>query len=105
MLAPEASGIIQSILPVELINTPTCLGSLLLTCVERMALGANFNVNVLLRRTGHKCIAAVAGHSCLIILWMDTFSHDFTPLCSLPSARSIFALLLKQLYEYSTVFS
>ena len=25
----------------------------------------------------YKCIPAVAGHCCLMVLWMDSFAHDF----------------------------
>lgn len=43
-----------------------------------MALGANFDVDLRLRRTCYKCVATVTGNSCLIILRMNSFSHDFT---------------------------
>ena len=70
--------IVHAVLPIELVNTSARLGSLLLAGVERMALGTDLNVDIFLRGACHKCIPAVAGHSCLIILWMDTLSHDLT---------------------------
>ena len=51
--------------------------SFLLTCVEWMTFGADFYVNVLLCRTCYECITAVTGYSCLIVVRMDSFSHDF----------------------------
>lgn len=66
---------VQTILPIELINTPACLGSLLLAGIERVALGTDLNVNILLRRTCDKGISTVARYRCLIIIRMDSFSH------------------------------
>ena len=62
---------------VELIDTSLSSGSLLGACVERVALGADFNVDLGLRGPCDKCVAAVAGHGRLIILGMDGFLHDF----------------------------
>ena len=69
--------IVHAVLPIELVNTSARLGSLLLASVERMALGTDLNVDILLRGACYKGIPAVAGHRCLIILWMDSFSHVF----------------------------
>jgi hypothetical protein len=44
-----------------------------------MALGANFDVDLRRCGAGHEGVAAVAGDSCLIILGMDSLSHDFPP--------------------------
>ena len=62
---------------VEFINTSTSLSSFLLSCVEWMALGADFYVDVLLCRSCYKCVSTVTSYSSLIIIWMDTFAHDF----------------------------
>ena len=64
-----------TVLLVELIYTTTSLGSFLLAGVERMALGADFYVDLRLGRTGHKSVSAVAGYGCLIVLRMYSFSH------------------------------
>ena len=45
--------------------------------VERMAFGADLNVDVLFSRTCYESVSAVAGYSCLIVVRMDSFSHDF----------------------------
>ena len=64
---------INTILTIELINTSAGGSRFLLTGVERMALGANFYVNVLLSGAGYKLIATVADNLCLIIRWMASF--------------------------------
>ena len=69
----------QTILSVELINTTIGSCCLLSARVERMALGANFDVDLLRSGAGYESVAAVAGYSCLIILGMDSLSHDFPP--------------------------
>ena len=75
--ACNVSFLFNTILFVELINTAASLCRFLLACVERMALGADFHVDTLVRRTCYKCVPAVAGHCCLMVLWMDSFAHDF----------------------------
>lgn len=67
----------NSVLLIESLDTAAGCCSLLLTRVERVALGTDFHVDILLRGTGHKRVATVACHSCLIILRMDSFLHDF----------------------------
>lgn len=67
---------IHAVLSVELIDTAAGCCSLLLASVEGMALGAHLHMDLLLGRTSNKLIAAVAGHFCLVIGWMDTFFHD-----------------------------
>ena len=62
---------------IELLNTSTRLVCLLLTRVERMAFGTDLNVDLLLRGSGRKCVATVAGDRRLIIIRMDPFSHFF----------------------------
>ena len=61
--ACNVSFLFNTILFVELINTA--------------ASGADFHVDTLVRRTCYKCVPAVAGHCCLMVLWMDSFAHDF----------------------------
>ena len=68
---------VNAVLLVELIDTTTSSSSLLLTSVERVALGANLYVDLFLGGTGNELVAAVAGNLSLIISWMDSFSHDF----------------------------
>ena len=67
----------NAISPIELINTSTRLCSFLLACIEWMALGTDFNVDILLGRTCHKCVTAVTRYGCLIVIWMDSFFHLF----------------------------
>ena len=71
------SVVAQAIFPVELIDTSLGSRRLLRAGVERMALGANFDVDFLGSGTGYESVAAVAGNSCLIILGMDSLSHFF----------------------------
>ena len=66
---------VYAVLLIELIYTASCLSSLLLTGIKRMALGTDFHVDLLLGGTGNKGVAAVAGHRCLIIFGMDSFFH------------------------------
>ena len=60
---------------VEAINTSTGVNQLLLAGIERVALGADLNTNVLLGRTGSKDIAAGTADGGLFVLGMDTFLH------------------------------
>ena len=59
----------------ELFYTSACVNKLLLTCVERMALGADFNVDSFLNGTCFKDCATCTLDSCRAIVGMDTFSH------------------------------
>ena len=72
---PYLSHLLNAILTIELINTSTGSGSLLLAGVERVALGTNFNVNVLLGGACYKLISTVANNLCLVIIRMDSFLH------------------------------
>ena len=40
-----------------------------------MAFRTDLNVDLFLGRTCYKSISAVAGNSCLMVFWMDSFSH------------------------------
>ena len=65
---------------VETINTSTGVNQLLLAGIERVALGADFDSDVLLGRTSGKDIAASAADGSLIVLGMETFLHCCSPL-------------------------
>ena len=69
----------HTILAVELIDTSASLCCLLLASVERMALGANFNVKFGLGRAGYECVATVTGYSCLVVVRMDSCFHFLSP--------------------------
>ena len=60
---------------VEAINTSTGVNQLLLAGIERVALGADLNTNVLLGRTSGKSVATCTADRGLIVLGMDTFLH------------------------------
>ena len=73
---------VVAVLLIELINTSLSSGGLLCSSVERMALGADFDVDLRLCRTGNECVAAVACNSSLIILGLNRSFHDFPPYLS-----------------------
>ena len=60
---------------VETVNTSTGIDQLLLAGVERVALGADFDTDLLLGGTGGKDVTTVATDRSLFVLGMDTFSH------------------------------
>ena len=62
---------------VETLNTSTGINQLLLAREERVALGADFNGDILLRGKNLHNIAAVAGDGGLFAYGMDAFLHDF----------------------------
>ena len=63
----------------EAVHTPAGVHQLLLAGVERMTLGANFNLQFLLGGTGFPSFAAHAAYDCLLIIRMDLFLHaNFT---------------------------
>ena len=72
--------LLNAVLLVELINTSAGVNELLAAGVERMALGADFNGDVLL---GAACLidgAACAADNCRLIVGMDAFLHFlYTP--------------------------
>lgn len=69
---------LDTVFLVELVDTASRLGSLLLAGVERMALGTDFHMDALLSGTRNKSVAAVAGNGSLIIIRMYTLFHDLT---------------------------
>ena len=63
----------------EAVNTSAGINKLLLTGVERMALGANFHLDVLLGRLCLDHVAAVAGDGRLVQYGMDVLFHGDSP--------------------------
>lgn len=59
----------------EAINAPTGINQLLTAGEERMALGANFNTDVLFGRTGVNNLTASAGNGGLLVIRMDSLFH------------------------------
>ena len=62
---------------VEALNTSAGVNQLLLTSVERMALGANFDVDLGLGGTSLDDVAACAGDGAVNVVRMDTLFHSF----------------------------
>ncbi len=61
----------------ELINTSRSIHDFLLAGVERMAGGADFDMQILTHSgTGSELIAATANHLDLFVFWMDIGFHD-----------------------------
>ena len=73
--AVQASILLQAESLVEPINTSTGVNQLLLAGIERVALGADFNADVLLGGTGRKDVATGAANRSLFVIGMDTFLH------------------------------
>ena len=90
LLRSDIELLADAVLLVEAVDASAGLGSLLLTGVEGMALGADLDVNVLLGRTGDEAVAAVACHCCLIIIRMNTLSHTDTSLSLIRYVDSLF---------------
>ena len=60
---------------VETIDTSTGVNQLLLAGIERVALGADLNSDILLGGAGGKGVATSATNCGLFVLRMDAFSH------------------------------
>ena len=60
---------------VEAIDTSTGVNQLLLAGIERVALGADFNTDVLLGGAGGKGVTTSAADGGLLVVGMDTFLH------------------------------
>ena len=67
--------ILDAVLLIEALDTTTSRSGSLLTGVERMALGACFNMDLRLGRTGYESVTAVAGNLALIVLRLNLFIH------------------------------
>ena len=61
----------------ESVNTSAGVNQLLLTCEERMALGADFYSDVLLGRACRDLITASASDNSSFVCGMNTFLHEF----------------------------
>ena len=59
----------------EAINTSASINQLLLSGVERMALGADINLHLFLGGAGLKCFTAYAANDAFAVLGMDVFLH------------------------------
>ena len=69
--------LLQAVFLVETVNTSTGVNQLLLASVERMALGANFDVDLGLGGTSLDDVAACAGDGAVNVVRMDTLFHSF----------------------------
>ena len=69
--------ILHAVALLEAIDTAAGVNQLLLAGEVRVALGADFNAQLLLGGTGDEGVAADAGHGNLLILRMDAFLHVF----------------------------
>ena len=67
---------LQTVLLVELINAAAGIDELLLAGIERVALGADLNGDVLLGGSGLDDFAAGAANGGALIVGMDAFLHD-----------------------------
>ena len=61
------------------LNTSAGVNQLLLASVERMALGANFDVDLRLGGTSLDDVTASAGDGAVNVIRMDTLLHSFSP--------------------------
>lgn len=59
----------------ELVDTSAGVNQLLLACEEWVALGANFDFDILLCGTCFNNVTASTCDCCWFICWVDTFSH------------------------------
>lgn len=75
IVLPLCFFLFHAVFLVELLNTSTSCCSFLLSCIERMAFGADFYMDIFFCRSCYKCISTVAGYSCLMICRMDSFFH------------------------------
>ena len=75
LLAVRTAFLLQIESLVETVNTSTGVNQLLLAGIERVALGADFNSDVLLGGAGGKSIATSATNRSLFVVGMDAFSH------------------------------
>ena len=73
--AVRVSFLLQAESLVETVNTSTGVNQLLLAGIERVALGADFNTDLLLGGAGGEGVAASATDGGLLVLRMDAFFH------------------------------
>ena len=67
--------VVKIISLIESVNSSACINKLLLAGIEGVALGANFNSDILLGGTSLDHIAACAGNSGLNIVRVDSLFH------------------------------
>lgn len=67
--------------PAEALDTACRIQNALLTCIERMALRANVNLEDRLRASNGKRVTTRAGDGGLYVIWVDSRLHD-TPAVS-----------------------
>jgi hypothetical protein len=60
---------------IEFVNTAACIYQFLLTCEKGVTLGADFNLDILLRGAGFDYFSTRAPYGCLLVIGMDTFLH------------------------------
>ena len=72
----------------EAIHTAAAVHQLLFAGKERMALGADFYLQLRLSGTGFKRLTAYAMDDCLAILGMDFLFHAVSPLLRMPVSGS-----------------
>jgi len=85
----------------ETIYTSAGIHEFLLAREKRMALGANFNTDVALGRTGFDYLAAGTSDSSLLIVGMDSFLHRFH-LSSRVNAVFLYASSSDSKYYFNT---
>ena len=67
--------LLQAELLIEAVNASAGVNQLLLAGIERVALGADFNTDLLLGGAGGEGVAASATDGGLLVLRMDAFFH------------------------------
>ena len=87
----------------ELIDTSACIYELLLTCVERVALGADVNTQAALRGSCLESLAASALYGDNLCLRMDSFFHVFHLLIKGQARNSKTHVCLTGLYVLGNV--
>ena len=74
-LAVRTSFLLNAESLVESVNTSTGVNQLLLAGIERVALGADFNLDVLLGGTSLDDVTTSATDCSLFVIGVDTFLH------------------------------
>ena len=74
-LAVRTSFLLNAESLVESVNTSTGVNQLLLAGIERVALRADFNLDVLLGRASGKDVTASTTNGSLFVVGVDTFLH------------------------------
>ena len=71
----RGSILLQSVSLLELVHASARIDELLLACEERMAVAADFNLDILLCGTCLYNIAAGTLYGCKVVIGVDTFFH------------------------------